>query len=191
MSAIAVALIAGVVALVVAYLNGILAESYKRFRDGSALAAGLAGELASYLPAWPLLKASLDSIVGAIESGQRRTVCLRPFERPRDLVFEESVSKLGLLGPALVEDVVFVYSNIRAFRMAFELITRSAAEMADDELRRRCIACNDALARAADRGQPLVASLRSRAMQAFTPEWPWTPWTAALSRRRTIRNIER
>lgn len=97
MSAIAVALIAGVVALVVAYLNGILTESYKRFRDGSALAAGLAGELASYLPAWPLLKTSLDSIVGAIESGQRWTVCLRPFERPRDLVFEESVSKLGLL----------------------------------------------------------------------------------------------
>lgn len=185
MSAVTVALIGGAIALAVAYLNGILAESYRRFRDGSALAAGLAGELASYLPAWPLLKTSLDAIVQAIESGQREAISLRPFERPRDLVFEESVSKLGLMGPSLVEDVVFVYSNIRAFRVAFELITRSSAEMSDDELSKRCIACNDALARAAERGEPLVRALRSRATQAFAPEWPWIPWAAALSRRRT------
>lgn len=180
MSAFAVALIGGMVALAVAYLNGILAESYRRFRDGSALAAGLAGELASYRPAWPLLKAMLDSIAQSISQGQRQAVILRPFERPRDLVFEESVGKLGLLGPELVEDVVFVYSNIRAFRMAFELLTHSASEMSDDELLNRCAACKDALARASERGEPLVVSLRARATQAFAPEWPWTPWIAAL-----------
>jgi hypothetical protein len=42
-----VALIAGGVTLAVAYINSFLAESYRRFRDGSALAASLAGELGS------------------------------------------------------------------------------------------------------------------------------------------------
>jgi hypothetical protein len=177
-----VALIAGGVALTVAYVNSFLAESYRRFRDGSALAASLAGELAAYETAWPIIVNMLNSIINAIDSKTRKSTFLRPFERPRDLVFEDRVGKLGLLGVHLAENVVFVYSNIRAFRLAMEIIARDEKEMSDEELRARCVACKDAMDRAVTRGAGLIQDLRKRSSQPFAPEWPWAAWVALLSR---------
>jgi len=177
-----VALIAGSVAICVAYLNSFLAESLRRFRDGSALAASLAGELAAYELALPMIVAMLNGIVSNIDSGQRKATFLRPFERPRDRVFEDVVGKLGLLGVLLSEDVVFVYSNIGAFRIAMEIIARDEKEMTDEELRLRCAACKEAVERAAARGADLIIKLRTRAHQPFVPEWPWAAWLALFSR---------
>ncbi|HJV25642.1 MAG TPA: hypothetical protein VJ673_08135 [Aromatoleum sp.] len=177
-----VAVIAGGVALAVAYVNSFLAESYRRFRDGSALAASLAGELAAYEPAWPPIVHVLDSIIAAIDANERKTTFLRPIERPRDLVYEDAVKKLGLLGTDLSENVVFVYSNIGAFRIAMEIIARNEKEMSDEELKLRCIACKDAMTRAVARGADLIGDLRERANKPFAPEWPWAAWIALLNR---------
>ncbi|RYX79941.1 hypothetical protein EON83_30650 [bacterium] len=177
-----VALIAGGVALAVAYVNSFLAESYRRFRDGSALAASLAGELAAYEPAWPTIVNMLDTIITAVDSNSRKTTYLRPIERPRDFVYEDAVKKLGLLGTHLSENVVFVYSNIGAFRIAMEIIARNEKEMSDEELKLRCIGCREAVTRAGAKGSVLIKDLRERANKPFVPEWPWAAWIALLSR---------
>lgn len=177
-----VALIAGGIALCVAYLNSFLAESLRRYRDGSTVAASLAGELAAYELAWPMIINMMDRIISDIDLGKRNTKFLRPFERQRDRVFEDVVSKLGLLGVSFAENIVFVYGNIGAFRIAMEIIARDEKDMADEELRGRCVACKEAVLRAVERGTDLIVNLRARAHQPFVPEWPWSAWVAVLSR---------
>ena len=173
-----VALLAGAVALAVAFINTFLSESYKRFRDGTTLAASLAGELAAYEEAWPILSEMLNSIVSATETGKPNLEQLRPIERPRDVVYEKSIEKLGLLGASAAENVVYVYSNINAFRIAFEIIARDHVSMSKEELKVRCLACRNALDRAAARGKVLIGSLRDRASAKFSPESPWSHWLA-------------
>ncbi len=176
-----VALIAGMVALAVAFINSFLSESYKRFRDGTTLAASLAGELSAYEDAWPMLSEVLKSLIGATENGKPDLGRLRPIERPKDVVYEKSIDKLGLLGASTAEGVVYVYSNINAFRMAFEIIARDHEKMSSQELQARCIACKAALDRAATRGEVIIGSLRARASARFVPEWPWSHWLALFS----------
>jgi hypothetical protein len=176
-----VALIAGFVTLVVAFINTFVSESYKRFRDGTTVAASLAGELAAYEEAWPLISDFLSSIVSATELEKPSLEALRPIERPKDVVYEKSIDKLGLLGAQTAEGVVYVYSNINAFRISFEIISRDHASMSKDELKSRCVACKAALDRATTRGEVLLGALRARASAKFSPEWPWAHWLALFS----------
>ena len=176
-----VALIAGVVTLVVAFINTFVSESYKRFRDGTTVAASLAGELAAYEEAWPILSEMLNSVAGATEHEKPNLESLRPIERPKDVVYEKSIDKLGLLGAHAAEGVVYVYSNINAFRIALEIISRDHASMSREELKARCVACKAALDRAATRGEVLLGTLRARANAKFSPEWPWSHWLALFS----------
>lgn len=157
--------VSGAIALAIA--NSFVAERYRRFHDGSALAAALAGELGSYETAWPLIRSMLTNIVVAIDAGQKEKLVLRSFERPRDRVFEESIGKLGLLGSSVVESVVYVYGNIGGFRIALEIIAKDHASMTSDELRYRCQAALEALDRAVSRGEPLLQVLRERATRRF------------------------
>ncbi|WP_395317012.1 hypothetical protein [Variovorax sp. UC74_104] len=173
MTAILAALIAMAGAVIVGYATQFVAEDYRRFRNGSALAAGLAGELGSYAGAAPELRNGLVMIVAMIKNGQRDLEALRPVERPVDLYFEEVVGDLGLLGASLVEDVVLVYSNLRAFRMALEIIATGHKEMKDQEVIYRCQKCLEALDRASERGTTLVESLRARAAERFKLHLPW------------------
>ena len=154
------AIIAASIALIIAFVNSIVAELFRRRKDRMALAASIAGELASYAPAWPLIRQMLLTTISAIEAGTRNAVSFRPFEKPRDFVFEKAVEKLGLLGPALVEDIVYVYGNLNAFRASFALICSHFSDMSDMELRARCTACLEALDRAGQKGAPLVSTLR-------------------------------
>ncbi|MDR3453158.1 MAG: hypothetical protein P4L96_10195 [Rhodoferax sp.] len=160
-------------AVCLGYLTQFVAEDFRRFRDGSALAAGLSGELSSYKPALPILRDTLRSWIGLVAGGRRTELHLRPFDRPVDVVFDHAVGKLGLLGSATVESVVFVYSNLRAFRMALEMVTTKGVEMSDEELRLRCEGCLQALERAAERAESLVPELQARAVKSFRPGWCW------------------
>lgn len=173
MTAILAALIAMAGAVIVGYATQFVAEDYRRFRNGSALAAGLAGELGSYAGAAPELRQGLAGIIAMIEGGQRDLDALRPIERPVDLYFEEVVGDLGLLGTSLVEDVVLVYSNLRAFRMALEMVATGHKEMKDHEVIHRCRKCLEALDRASSRGTTLVDALRVRAAERFELRLPW------------------
>jgi len=154
------AIIAASATLIVAFLNSIVAELFRRHKDRVALAAGIAGELASYEPALPILQKVLSDTIHAVETGNRGVIGYRPFEKPKDLVFEKAVEKLGLLGPKLVEDIVYVYGNLNAFRTSLGLISTHFKEMPDEELRARSTACLEALNRAAQRGGPLVVALK-------------------------------
>lgn len=174
MTAILAALIAMAGAFVVGFVTQFIAEDYRRFRDGSALAAGLAGELSSYTPALPMLQEAIQGWITAIGAGKRDLIPFRPIDRPVDLFFEDAVGKLGLLGASTVEGVVFVYSNLRAFRMAMDMVISANAEMTNDELSQRCTKCLEALQRASDKGIPLVATLKARSRQRFKPRWPWS-----------------
>jgi len=156
----ATAIIAASIALIVAFVNSIVAELFRRRKDRIALAASIAGELASYAPAWPLIRQVLLTTINAIEAEARNTINFRPFEKPRDFVFEKAVEKLGLLGPALVEDIVYVYGNINGFRVSFALICAHFGDMSDIELKARCTTCPEASDRAVQKGTPLIAALR-------------------------------
>lgn len=173
---------AGVIAAVISasgavgigFATTFVGERYRRFHDGSALAAALAGELASYETAWPLIDVLLASLLAAAEQGAQSRLKLRPFERPRDRVYEDSVGKLGLLGVDLVESVVYVYSNIAAFRLALDLVMREHGTMDEVEFKARCEAARGCVDRAVARGASLLPALRARAIEAFFPAWSWT-----------------
>lgn len=154
------AIVAASAALVVAYLNSIVAEQFRRRRDRKALAAALAGELSSYQPALPMLRDVLQKTIEAVDTHNRENVIFRPFEKPKDFVFETAVEKIGLLGPKLVEDTIYVYGNMNGFRVAFGLISVHYKEMSDIELRARSLSCLQALERAEERGIPLVSALK-------------------------------
>lgn len=158
-------LIAGTVTLVVAFLTQFVAEKYKRFQDGSALAAGLAGELSSYKEALPILLTTLKEW-GALPSGHEQ-LFLRPMDKPADVYYTASVGRIGLLGTELVEDVVYVYSNINAFRGGFDILSKSFKEMSTAEFRVRASACYMVLSQASVRGEALIPKLRQRALQRF------------------------
>ncbi len=100
-------------------------------------------------------------------AAEGKPLFLRPFERPRDRVFEASISSLGLLGAALVEDVAYVYGNIAAFRLAFELVTTHHSTLASHEIVVHCSAAMDALDRAVSRGESLIDGLKCRADKSF------------------------
>lgn len=173
MTAILAALIAMAGAVIVGYATQFIAEDYRRFRNGSALAAGLAGELSSYGGAAPELRNGLLGIIKMIETGQRDLDGLRPIERQVDMYFEEVVGDLGLLGTSLVEGVVLVYTNLRAFRMALNMIATGHRDMKDHEVLRRCHKCIEALDRASERGSTLVDALKARASARFELRLPW------------------
>src|ERR1700738_1451154 len=90
----AIVTVSGAVSL--GYANSFAAERFRRFHDGSAIAAGLAGELGSYAPAWPILKRMLETTSAAATAGQVEITPFRKFERPKDLIFDEVARKLGL-----------------------------------------------------------------------------------------------
>lgn len=162
---IVVGLVAAAVTLVVAFLTQFVAEKFRRFHDGSALAAGIAGELSAYEDALPLLLKALKEW-GELTEGHA-DLFLRPMEKPTDSFYSASAGKIGVLGPDLVADIVYVYSNINAFRVAFDILAKSFKEMHVAEFRVRASACYMVLNQAHNRGQLLIPKLRARALQHF------------------------
>lgn len=152
-------------AIIAVLLTQFVAEAYRRFRDGSALAAGLAGELNSYKEAFPVMDAAFTQW-GACTGGHENFP-LRPMEQPIDLYYSKIVEKIGLLGPDLVEDVVYVYSNLGAFRLALSMLTKHFKEMSLDEFKLRVGGSHTALKRARARGETLVPLLLARSHQTF------------------------
>jgi len=96
------AIIAASAALIVAFLNSIVAEVFRRHKDQKALSAAIAGELASYEPAFPLIQQTLRATIHALDTKNRDTVSFRSFEKPRDLVFEKPSNGLVFSVPSLL-----------------------------------------------------------------------------------------
>ncbi|WP_157212679.1 hypothetical protein [Herbaspirillum sp. CF444] len=156
--------------VIVGYLANFTAERYRRFSDGSAIAAAISGELSSHAVSIPLIKDMLTGLIVAAESGS--SPILRPWEPPNDPVYEEMVGKIGLLGIELVEDVVFTYQQIRAFRMALKVV-HDHHDMSPHELSARLKRCLETITRAEERGVPLVHRLRERSQEVYKIKLPY------------------
>lgn len=152
-------------AIIAVLLTQFVAEAYRRFRDGSALAAGLAGELSSYKEAFPQLEAAFE--VWCKCTGGHELYPLRPMEQPIDQYYAKTVEKIGLLGPGIVEDIVYVYSNLGAFRLSLSMLTKHFKEMSLDEFKGRAANSYASLNRARVRGEVLVPRLVARSHQTF------------------------
>lgn len=161
--ALAGALIALGGALVVGFIANFVSEDYRRFRDSKALARALAGELSSRGDAVDLLQKSLTQILSSLNGNEK--VRLLKIEKVTDYVFESSIAKLGLLESDLVEDVVYVYENIGAFRSALGLAAE--ADAGDPQAALLVEAARSALGRASKRGGDLPNRLRAYANRPY------------------------
>ena len=117
-------------ALVVALLANFLAEDFRRFRDGTALASALLGELLSYKDAF---KQSREGFNHYLEEAKKGNVMVLPnVDVLPDRVYESHVSKIGLLGSDLPQKVVMTYGRITIYKVALNVLT-SAKYGTDDE----------------------------------------------------------
>jgi hypothetical protein len=149
----------------VAYLTHFVAEDYRGFKRGSALAAALAGELKSYLEgsrefekAAPELR-SLLATETPMHMPDTRTGSHR--------VFEAGVSDLGLLGLKTSESVAYVYQQIDAFRSVWKALCIAPPSL-QANLLEGALTC---IRRATERGEPLIEDLELRARASY----PWMP----------------
>jgi len=169
MASVAAALIALLGVIIAGFLSTIVAEDYRRFRDGSGLAAALAGELGSYMMALDMMLTIVDELQRVAET--KGSVHLGPVHGQVDHVFETQAGKLGLLGPVLAEDTAFVYHNIRAFRSAYRLLSDPPRSWDKAQVVSILRGMRDCVQRAKDRGVPLVVALKTRAAATYPAPW--------------------
>lgn len=167
---VAAAILGAFASLAVGIIANFYAEDYRRWRDGAGTAAALAGELASYETAEPLLRRMFSGWAHMTARGDREQLIFRKFEKPTDVIFDAMIARIGLLEPELIGQVAYVYGNLKGMRGAMMVVMEEHATMSDDELLGRANACIDALNRVFEHGKPLVVSLESRART------PWRPW---------------
>jgi len=153
--------IAFVGVLVAAFLTAIVAEDYRRFRDGSSLAAALAGEMQSYLEAFDMIVPLMTQMHAGFEAGQQSY--MPPFKPPGDPVYDAGVERLGLLGPSLARDLAYTYQNLKAFRESFATITEHYANFNKGQMLASLDGSSTALHRAKTRGEQLIPLLNERA----------------------------
>jgi hypothetical protein len=153
----------GLVGLV---LTHFVSVDFKRFRDGTSLAAALTGELSAHASAIPALRSGIERRMAALGDGRR--IVYREVAPVGDPVFENAVPHLGLLNHELVEDIVYAYQQIRAFRSFNELLQKQGADMSPEEQRAYLAASLAAIERADTRGTALITRLRERACANYS-----------------------
>jgi len=146
------------------YVNNFLAEDYRRFRDGQALAGALAGELESHAEAFDFLKRGLENMI-PVATGQGLDLSEWPI--PPSPLFDENAAKVGLLGPQSARDVAYVYENIRAFRQNFHMLSKDHRNMPKEWAPAMIVGCLAAIQRAETRGRPLIEALKSHAAEQY------------------------
>ncbi|WP_148058623.1 hypothetical protein [Pseudomonas frederiksbergensis] len=157
MDQIITAIIAIASVLLAGYLNNFLAEDYRRFRDGSTLAAALAGELGSILVSLPRLKESIENLIKLCDEG--RMVKLPEWPMPSSPVYERGVDKIGLLEVELSRETSFIYDQIRAFRVIFSLSSADDVDQNKAALQQSLMV----IVECEDRAKSLVSKLDRRA----------------------------
>ena len=153
--AVQAAVIGGIVALIVAALSSFGSEMYKRHRDATALAGGLAGELRVVADALPEILRIFPLLIEKAARGE--IVPLPRMKRPTSPVYESRVGDLGLLGPKLAERVAFTYAMIEAFRAMMEVAV--ASDVKAQEQHAALTAAVEMVRRVEGGGRPLIAAL--------------------------------
>jgi hypothetical protein len=151
--------------VIVAVVANFVAEDFRRFRDGSALASALAGELLSYAAAIGELKQNITLLAEQAEAGNM--IRIAEIETPRDLIYENAVPKIGLLGIKLPEHVALTYGRIRAFRTLYLLIASGKLECDAAGLARLYRQLLVKVNEAESEGLQTVTLLHARAQESF------------------------
>jgi hypothetical protein len=151
--------------VIVAVIANFIAEDFRRFRDGSALASAIAGELLSYGVAIRDLSQSITLLAEQAEAGTMIRVA--DIEMPRDPIYESAVPKIGLLGVELPENVALAYGRIRAFRTLYMVIAGDKVKTDSTGLGRLYRQLLVKLAEAETEGRQAVALLHARASESF------------------------
>ena len=159
------ALLAFAGVLVGGYFNNFLAEDFRRFRDGQALAGALAGELESHGEAVPYIKAGLLKLQESIKAGAGMSMPEWPV--PSSPVFEANVEKVGLLHPDLAKGVAYTYENIRAFRSALHQLSKHHEARNADWQVGAISGCLFAIGNAEQKGATLVENLKRHAAASY------------------------
>ncbi|OOG42682.1 hypothetical protein [Rhodanobacter sp. C05] len=160
-----------VVALVAAWATAILAEDYRRFRDGTSLAAALAGELQAYIEAFDTGLPTLHDIRKELKKGAPLKY-MPPFKPPGDPVYESGVERLGLLGPEIARDVAYTYQQVNAFRASYVNMTETYSKVEQFVVLGSLEGVISAATKALDRGNSAIQQLDARARATY---WlfPW------------------
>ncbi|KAF2393163.1 hypothetical protein [Pseudomonas frederiksbergensis] len=121
------ALIAFTSALLVGFGAHFVAEDYRRFRDSTAIAASLAGEMGSIILSLPGLRTSLTEMKDSLD--KRQPIALPEMPHQPSPIFEANAERIGLLGADFAGRVAFTYDQIRAFRTSFQLVSKHHTTM--------------------------------------------------------------
>lgn len=121
------ALIAFTSAMLVGFTSHFVAEDYRRFRDGQAIAAALAGELRSITSAITELHEGLLGMKDMLDNQQ--PLPFPEFPIQSSTMFEAIAEKIGLLGVELARDAAFLYDQIRAFKFSFHWLSKHHEKM--------------------------------------------------------------
>jgi hypothetical protein len=130
------ALLALLGVLVGAIANNFGGEYYKRHRDRSALALGLAGEIQATI--WAVEHGGLlgSGATLAALARQNQDVNLPPLPAQRDFVYETLVASIGLLPGDLPERLALYYGYLKGARRVNELISEGFFGKTGDRLAR-------------------------------------------------------
>jgi hypothetical protein len=160
------ALIALCGVIIAGYLSNFVAEDYRRFRDGSSLAAALSGELNAYFEQNNVLTV-LSMLIANLKAHPDERLKIVKFEIPPDPVFDSAAKQLGLLGPYLAKDVAYVYQLLRAFRTNFKSYTENHIEWDNDRSVRILEGCMHTLGGAMNTGKALIPALVVRSEEQY------------------------
>ncbi|MBW0236283.1 hypothetical protein [Pseudomonas sp. D1HM] len=90
------ALIAFTSTVLVGYGAHFLAEDYRRFRDSTAIAAALAGEMGSIVLSFPGLRNVLTEMKDLLD--EEKAIALPEMPDQSSPIFEANAEKVGMLG---------------------------------------------------------------------------------------------
>lgn len=154
-----------------ALIANFLAEDFRRHRDGSALAAALAGELGSYEVAFGELTQTISLLIQQAEAmnSDDEPRRIADIELPHDPIYEAAASKIGLLGTELPEKVVLTYGRIRAFCTLYGIIASGKGGTKAKELIQLYRQLLAVMNQAEQDGRPTVALLHARAAEELCP----------------------
>ncbi|MBD8091750.1 hypothetical protein IFT48_17295 [Pseudomonas fluorescens] len=121
------ALVAFTAALLVGFGAHFVTEDYRRFRDSTAIAAALAGEMGSIILSLPGLRTVLIQVKDLLD--ERKPIALPEMPDQSSPIFEANAEKIGLLGADFAGRVAFTYDQIRGFRTSFQLLSKHHTTM--------------------------------------------------------------
>jgi hypothetical protein len=147
------------------YFNNFLAEDYRRFRDGQALAGALVGELESHSAQIPRIKNNLEAM--EVQTRNSKALDMPEWPMPPSPIFDQNAGKIGSLGPETAKEVAYIYEHLRAWRQNFHMLTKHGFERGPVWSNEVIVGCLAIISRSENRAAQLVFALKSKAEESY------------------------